>query len=233
MCESASAIGTGFSRSARLFRRRVGSALVGLLVTGDYVEHIWWFRKSGTTEVVWSVASGSETRLSWRADSPVRASTCAVSNAADGASERCPSGALLARRLRCDGDAVTRVAATTTRPSIAATGIAIGGFHQSDCVMRRTPPRHPPRGPPKIRQCRSQRRAVERFEAPCDGVARVLTKASGGAAPGSGRLFTANRRQPTPASELGAPQHRGRHSYSARGFSGGYPAFLGSCDSMR
>jgi hypothetical protein len=59
VCERGTVIGTGFFRSARRFRRRVGSGLVGFLVINDDAEHIWWFRPSGTTEVVWWVASGS------------------------------------------------------------------------------------------------------------------------------------------------------------------------------
>jgi hypothetical protein len=59
VCESVGAIGTCFCAIGRRFSSSVGSGLVGLLVTGDYAEHIWWFRPSGTTEVAWWVASGS------------------------------------------------------------------------------------------------------------------------------------------------------------------------------
>ena len=65
-------------------------------------------------------------------------------------------------------------AATTTRPPRRGNTNRAGETHQPDFVMPRTPPRHPP----KSRQCRSQGRAGERFEARSDGVARVLTKAS-------------------------------------------------------
>jgi hypothetical protein len=59
VCESVGAIGTGFLRSVEVFRRRVGSGLVGVLVTGDCAEHIWRFRKAEPPDAVWWVASGS------------------------------------------------------------------------------------------------------------------------------------------------------------------------------
>ena len=62
MCELASAIGTVFLRSVDVFVAGSVGALVVLLVTGDCVEHIWWFRPSGTTEVVWWVGRQVEKR---------------------------------------------------------------------------------------------------------------------------------------------------------------------------
>jgi hypothetical protein len=175
VCESLGAIGTGFFAIGRVFRRRVGSGLVGVLVTGDDAEHIWWFRPSGTTEVVWWVASGSRNPVLAAADSPARASTSAVPEATDGASDKRPSAALLSRPTRRDADVGDDVSCDDDAPVRRGDANRIGAAHQSGFVMRRTPPRHPPRGPPKIRQCRSQRRAAERFEAPRNGVAAKST----------------------------------------------------------
>jgi hypothetical protein len=46
VCERDAAIGTNFFEAGE-------ECLVGLLVSEDDAEHIWWFRQSGTTEVVW------------------------------------------------------------------------------------------------------------------------------------------------------------------------------------
>jgi hypothetical protein len=82
------------------------------------------------------------------------------------------------RRVRCSPAvyfatpmSATTPAATTTRPTVAATRITCGAAHRSDFVMRRTPPKHPPKSPPKIRQCRSQRREIRAGQ----GTGRALT----------------------------------------------------------
>ena len=128
----------------------------------------------------WSGGSraGLETRVSWRADSPARASTSAVAKTTDGASDKCPSGALLSRRRRRDADVGDDARCGDDAPARRGNANRVGAAHQSDFVMRRTPPRHPPRGPPRIRQCRSQRRTAEHFETTRDGVVSVLTKPS-------------------------------------------------------
>ena len=158
------------SRSVEVFRRRVGSGLVGLLVTGDYAEHIWWFRKAEPPRWSGGSRAGLETRASWRADSPARASTSAVAKTTE--RRQGARSALLSdrRRVGTPPQGTTRLRSQSDR---------IGAGHQSAVHLRRTPPRHPPRGPPKIRQCRSQVASAEHFGSSraCDGVV-ALTKAS-------------------------------------------------------
>ena len=85
---------------------------------------------------------------------------------------------LLSRRLRREADVGDDARSDDDAPARRGIANRISAAHQSDFVMRRTPPRHPPKGPPKVRQCRSQRRAAGLFETPLDRVARILTKPS-------------------------------------------------------
>jgi hypothetical protein len=50
------------ARSERLSSKAGEECLVGLLVSEDHAEHLWWCRPRATTEVVWWVASRSRKR---------------------------------------------------------------------------------------------------------------------------------------------------------------------------
>ena len=92
--------------------------------------------------------------------------------------------ALLRRRLTAPPTGVRRaccspavyVAAPLRRRRVCASRQRES--HWCDSPVRFRHARNPPRHPPRSRQCRSQRRAAERFEAPLDGVACVLTRPS-------------------------------------------------------
>jgi hypothetical protein len=77
-----------------------------------------------------------ETRASWRADSPAQPSTSSVATTADGASDQCPSGALLSRRLRRHANLGDDAAAADDTPVRCGNANRIGEAHLSDFVRR-------------------------------------------------------------------------------------------------
>ena len=102
------------------------------------------------------------------ADSPARASTSAVAKTLTAPPtsvrrvRRCPAVDL------ATPISTTTPAATTNTHARRGNANRIGAAHQSDFVVRRTPPRHPPKGPPKAvsaghsvaLRCASERRAT-------------------------------------------------------------------------
>ena len=92
--------------------------------------------QSGTTgRCLVRSRAGRETPVSWRSDSPARASTSAVATTTDGASDKCPSDVLLSRRRRRDADVGDDARDDDVVPARRGNVNRIGAAHQSDFVM--------------------------------------------------------------------------------------------------